>query len=219
MSQTDPPQPPSAPYGAPTTAVAPHGEHPPKKKSLLSRWWFWAIIAVALIVVVSAINAGGGSTEQPVDEGTSQPPAPEEEPEDVPEETAPGIGDTVTTDGFEITVVSVETGVASVGNEFLNEDAQGAFTLVSVTVKNTGNSAETVFSASFTLRDAQAREFDASSTASVYLGDTGFAFEKINPGNTASGILVFDLPAGVSPQALEFSANLFGRDSVLIDLS
>lgn len=228
MSHIDPApegaQPPAAPYGAPTAPELPtQSESAPKKKSILARWWFWVIVVVALFVVIGAINGAGGSGE-PAGGGApqqdaSQEPAEEDATEEEAEESLPGVGDTVVVDGFEITVTSVEGGVASVGNEYLSEDAQGEFTLVSVEVTNTGNSAETVLSSSFTVLDADAREFDASSTASIYLGDEGFAFEQINPGNTASGILAFDLPAGTDAQTLEFAPGFFGTNAVTIALN
>lgn len=236
MSQNEPIQPPAVPYGAPAAPAAPpqyggpsqYGRPPEKKKPLLARWWFWAIVVVAAIIVIGSASGGndaGGqpagdddvAQEQVADEGTASEAA--EEAEEEPAEPEPhGIGDTVVLAGFEITVTSIETGVSSVGDQYLSEDAQGAFVLLGIEVTNTGASAETVLSSSFIVRDADDREFDASSTASIYLGDSGFSFEEINPGNTASGILAFDLPEGTAPQTLEFSPGWFGGENARIAL-
>lgn len=221
-------QPPASPYGAPTApAPAPQDSAAPKKKSILTRWWFWLIVVVVVIGIIGALS-GAGDAEEPADGGTVQEPAtagddadaqeaeepaveePEQEEQAASEEARPGIGDTVTVGDFEVTVTSIESGVASVGSDFLSEDAQGAFTLLNVEVTNIGSSAETIFSSSFTVLDAAEREFDANSTASIYLGDSGFMFEQINPGNTARGILVFDLPADTVAETLEFSPGFFG---------
>ncbi len=224
-------QPPASPYGAPTApALPPQDAAAPKKKSILKRWWFWLIIVIVVIGLINAVN-GGGDAEEPAGGGTAQEPstsgdedAHEQEPDaeepegTTPDQVHPGIGDTVTVGDFEITVTSIETGVASVGGDYLSEDAQGAFTLLNVEVTNIGKSGETVFSSSFTVLDADEREFDAHSTASLYLGDSGFMFEQINPGNTAKGILVFDLPVDVVPEVLEFSPGFFGS-GVTIDLT
>jgi hypothetical protein len=181
------------------------------------------VSSLAAAVVDAADEVGTDSSasapvaERPAGEA---PVADDEAAEDAPvEEPAPaGLGDTVVVDDFEITVTSVETGVPSVGNEYVSEEAQGAFTLLSIDVTNTGNSAETVISSGFTVRDPDGREFEASATASIYLEETGFVFEQVNPGNTASGVIVFDLPADIAPQTLEFQPGLFGGETAVISL-
>ncbi|UWF77543.1 MULTISPECIES: DUF4352 domain-containing protein [Microbacterium] len=223
---TPPAQPPAAPYGAPAAPVPPPA--PERKRSVLTRWWFWVIAGVVVLGVVGAVAGGGDrspeSASAPAAEkqAEDQPAegAAEDQPAEEPAETPmPGIGEKVVMDGFEITVTSIETGVPSVGGEYASEQAQGAFTLLHIDVTNTGTAAETIISSSFTVRDAEGREFEAHPTASLYLQDTGFAFEQINPGNTASGIVVFDLPAGTAPHTLEFQPGMFGGKSVTIALT
>ncbi len=211
--------PPATPYGAPTAPGLPPESAPASKKPIFKRWWFWALAIVAVIIVITVVNSGGGSDKPSGGTTpTAAPTAGETSAPAEPEETLPGIGDKVVIEGLEITVTSIETGRDSVGSGGLSEKAQGAFTLLGVSITNVGTTAETVISSSFIVLDDAAREFESSLTASLYLGGSGFAFEKINPGNTASGILVFDLPKGTDPKTLRFTPGFFGP-SVEIDLT
>jgi hypothetical protein len=112
---------------------------------------------------------------------------------------------------FEFTVASVECGKPSVGtNEYLTKQAQGQFCLVNVTVKNIGSEAQTFDSSSQYLYDAANSKFSADGTASLYANPQGSTFlNQINPGNSVSGILVFDVPKDKTPVTAELHDSPF----------
>ncbi|GAA0036098.1 MULTISPECIES: DUF4352 domain-containing protein [Brevibacterium] len=216
----------------------PYGQKPPKqKKPLYKRWWFWLIIVIVVIGLINAIGGGGGDTEdtgstnsQGGEAGTAEEKKPEdkaaedkdsaqkpaEEKKEAPAEY--GMGDAVNADGWEITVNKVEDGVSTVGNEYLNTKAQGQFVKVSLSVKNTKNSPELFFEDNIKLGDDKGNTYSSDSEAGLYADEDSILFlEEINPGNTAEGVLVFDVPKDVSPDRLTFEGGIFS-DPVEISL-
>jgi hypothetical protein len=175
--------------------------------------------ALVVLVVVVGIATSGGSDDPATpeaapaapadtagaDEGAAEAPA--EEPVEAP--AAPGIGTAVQDGKCEFTVTSVEPGVAWVGNDVLGQDAQGQYVLVHLTVTNVGTEAQYFYDGSQKEFDAQDREFSADSTAAVYLGDGSTFLNQINPGNTVSGTVVFDVPADTTLTRVELHDSPF----------
>nr|NLD40667.1 DUF4352 domain-containing protein [Actinomycetales bacterium] len=149
-------------------------------------------------------------------------PAPAEEApaQEAPAEEAPagetlaGIGETVEVGDFAITVTGVEAGIQRVGSEMFGEDPQGQFVTVALTVTNNGNSAEYFFDSGQKLVDEQGREH-SSSSAVMYLEDNNLLITQINPGNSASGMLLYDIPVDATPVQIQLSSGLFGRGVVV----
>ncbi|HJA37867.1 MAG TPA: DUF4352 domain-containing protein [Candidatus Brevibacterium intestinigallinarum] len=216
------------------TGPHPGAPVPPKrKKPLLKRWWFWVLAVVALFVVIG-IAGGGGEESAPdtaeaeaatadapdsadADEAAGQDAVEAEnavaEEADEPAEAAAafGLGDAVATGDWEITVSDVQSGVSQVGDEFLGSTAQGQYILVDIAVKNTGSSPSYFFEDDVKLLDDAGNTYATDSEASLYTTESGdvFLLEEINPGNTASGVIVFDVPADASPNVLEFQGGIF----------
>lgn len=124
-------------------------------------------------------------------------------------QSVPGIGTPVRDGKFEFTVTKVEKGVAQVGSEFFNEKADGQFVLVHITVKNIGDKAQTLFDSEQDLKDAQGRSFSTDSGASIAMEDNDVWMNEINPGNTAKGVLVYDMPADAQPTEIELHDSMF----------
>jgi len=186
---------------------------------------------VVLLAVVGASLGGGGDDEPSTPaavagadgaDGAGEPgttggapeaePAPEEPAaeEPAPEEAAaPGIGIAVRDGKFEFTVTSVETGVATVGDEYLNAQAQGQFVLVHMTVTNIGDRAQMFDGSSQKLLDSAGREHSADSSAAIYLGDANSFLTDVNPGNSVEGTVVFDVPADAVPTSIELHDSMF----------
>jgi hypothetical protein len=144
---------------------------------------------------------------------SSTPPLPNTSTEGV----APaGIGDQVQDGSFTFTVTDVQTGLRALGESFLRTEAQGEFVLVHVTVTNVGADSTTFMGANQTLLDTQGREFTAdSSTAVMNVPDSASLFTPINPGNSVEGVLVFDVPEGLSPAAIELHESMFSGGAVV----
>ncbi|WP_152347798.1 DUF4352 domain-containing protein [Brevibacterium sp. CFH 10365] len=201
----------------------PYGQKPPKQeKPLLKRWWFWLLVVIVIIAIASALGGGGEDTS--TSEGGSSDSqqsgeAAEKESADKPaEEASYGIGDTVAADDWEITVAKVEDGVSQVGDEFLNAQAQGQFVQIELSVKNTGSEPNFFYEDDIKLGDDSGNTYSADSEAGIYAAENNILFlEEINPGNTAEGALVFDVPEDVDPNKLTFAGGLFS-DPVEISL-
>jgi hypothetical protein len=128
------------------------------------------------------------------------------------EPTAPGIGEATAAGDLAITVTGIESGLTQVGSEYVGAEAQGQYVLVHVTITNEGNESENFWESDATLVDDQGRVHDTSSD-SIYLeGETGWLVTSINPGNTAEGTLLFDIPADAVPDLARFSPGLFSDD-------
>jgi len=217
-------QDPAAAHVTPASAGVPLAPPtPPRKRSWFARHKVLTGLgaAVVLVVVISVAANGGGSGGTP-DAGTTatavkdagatkDKPAAAKPADEKPAKAdeAPGIGDAVRDGKFEFTVTKVQKGVAEVGDEYLNEKAQGQFVLVHVTVKNIGKEAQTFDDSNQTLRDTDGRKFDADSEAGIYLDDSNAFLNDINPGNTVKGIVVFDVPKDATIASLELHDSMF----------
>jgi hypothetical protein len=197
----------------PSTPEAPE----PKKKSWFARHKVLTGIAgVAVLAVVGTAMSGGSddSTVAATDtdseaaveaeaetpaEGTQEEPAAEAEApaaEEAPAEAIATIGTPVRDGQFEFVVLGVETGVASVGGEF-GETAQGEYTLVEMTVTNIGDEPQMFTDSDQTGFDSQGRELNADTSAGIWANEDARGFlEDINPGNSVTVKVVYDLPAG-----------------------
>ncbi|WP_433531869.1 DUF4352 domain-containing protein [Micromonospora sp. CA-263727] len=133
---------------------------------------------------------------------------------------SPGVGDKVRGGDFELTVNGVKCGISQVGSDFLNTKAQGTFCKVSVTVKNVTKSAHTFHAdGSLTAKDASGREFEADGEAGIYGNSDGQGFlDKINPGNSVTANVYFDVPKGTKLKTITLDAGLFtfAEDAVVV---
>ena len=118
--------------------------------------------------------------------------------------------------GASSTVTKVECGIAQIGSEFLNKNAQGQFCKVYVTVTNIGNEARTFHDSSQYAYNAAGQKYDADGAAGMYLeGDSHAFLEEINPGNSVNGIIVFDIPKDAQIVKLELHDSAFSGGVVV----
>lgn len=149
-------------------------------------------------------SAQEGTAEETVTQDTTEPAAAEPA---APE--SPGIGDAVRDGKFEFVVTGVEDGGTEVGNEFLSEKAQGRFQLIHITVTNIGDEPQMMSDSNQRVKDEQGRSFEVDSMAGIHLDDNDIWLEDINPGNTVTGTLVFDMPEGSTPVEIELHDSMF----------
>lgn len=215
------------PYAQQHYAQQPYGQpQPPAKKK---RKWPWVVGGVVLVLVVGGMLGGGddeksttaqattSSTAAPVAAGNapsaavvapvesvSPAPAPESE------QAAPGIGQEVRDGKFGFVVTGVETGVTTLGdNPYLQKDALGQFVLVSVTVTNVSDKAQSYFGSNQKLIDVQGREFENDAMAAINLEAETAIGGDINPGLSQNITIVFDIPADAVPATLEVHDSVF----------
>lgn len=219
-------------------ATAPEaGETTTKKKPFYKRGWFWL---VALVIVVIAVNAAGGDDEdatasnsdENAEEATTEEdsdstegdPAQDEGEEDAADGEADGgesygVGESFAVNDWAITVNGVGERTATIGDEFMNTEAQGEFLPVDLSVANEGDSASTFFASDFVAVDDEGREFNYSSDATIYGASDGAVslLDEINPGNSIEGTIYFDVPEGTNVVAIDTNAG-FLSDPVRVNL-
>ena len=189
------------PTGAGTTP--PPTMAPKKKRTGLKV----AAGAFAVLVIIMAASGGGSGTTE----------APEAETPAAPEPGAPGIGDPVRDGKFEFTVTGVKTGVAQVGGEYLSSQAQGAYTLVTLTITNVGDEPQTFSSSNVKGTDSQGRELDSDTTATLYADEGNDSWiSAINPGNGITATVVFDIAATESLRSVTVHDSVFSGGSEVV---
>lgn len=202
-----------------------------KKKPFYKRVWFWLLAIVVVIII--AVSGGGEDEDEAtgadVEEQTPEQQSEQEEgaaDEGAPaeEEEAEGgdtfaIGDEFAVNDWSITITGVGERTDTIGDEFLNTQAQGVFLPVDLVVTNDGDSASYFFASDFVAVDDQDREFSYSSDATLYGAADGAVslLDEINPGNSIEGRLYFDVPADAEVIALDINAG-FLSDPVRVSL-
>jgi Domain of unknown function (DUF4352) len=185
----------------------------------------WGIItsAVALVLsVVGLVILVGLIGTVAEDVGTTpadpapQPaePAPEsasaqEEPAEPAPEAGPGIGDGAVDGDFTFVVTAVEDGPPIIGTADFGVEPQGKFVLATMTITNNGDSAGSFFGSNQFLIDTEGRKASADDEAAIYLDEAQSLYEPINPGNSTTGIVVFDIAVDAVPASLELHDSAF----------
>ncbi|NMM32105.1 MAG: DUF4352 domain-containing protein [Cellulomonas sp.] len=126
-----------------------------------------------------------------------------------PAPAAAAVGTPVRDGKFEFTVTSIKPGVPSVGSDAFGQKAQGQFVLMHLTIKNIGDKAQYFDGSSQKAFDAQGREFSSDAGAAIYLEDSNSFLNEINPGNTVTGTVVFDMPRDAAIAKLELHDSPF----------
>ena len=209
-----------------------------KARSKAERPWYQKkrfIIPLALlllVVIVSVISNGDDDGGQPADtsddtaagsndlaeeETANEEDLPEDAPEDaefarVGEEARDGQFAFVV-DDFECVGDTIEA-----ENEFLDDaEAQGQFCLLTITVENIGDSEQSLFASNQYLYDEQERRFSASNDFEVMMALETPIYDSINPGNSMTGTIVFDVPEDAEIEFAELHDSALSG-GVLVDL-
>lgn len=159
---------------------------------------------ILLGIIVSAAGGGNKSNSNTSNSSSSNSSSSSEA------ETAK-IGQPANDGKFEFTIKSVECGKTSVGsNQYLTKTAQGQYCLLSVTVKNIGDQAQSLVSSNQYLLNASGQKYSADDMATIYNAPNGTSwYNDINPGNSVEGAIVFDLPKDQTPATAELHDSAF----------
>jgi uncharacterized protein DUF4352 len=188
---------PGQPYGVP-----PGYPQPPTRR----KKWPWIVGGLVLLSVLGCIGVFslfvGGAAEV----------ANQMDKDQKGENAVVGVMGKPATDGkFQFTVTGLECGLDRVGGEF-GEKAHGEFCVVSLSVKNVADTAEAIIDTSQQAIDGKGNTYSVNSTAGISAGgDSALLFENINPGNTARGKLVFDVPEGTELTAVILHESMYTR--------
>jgi hypothetical protein len=169
------------------------------------------VVGIVVGFTLLTIGAGIGGANQQAPKaapGSTEAPA-TEAPTTSPNDKVPGIGDPASDGQFTFIVQGVECGESAIGSGLFAEDAQGEYCLVDMKVRNTGHVSQMMDSSSQIMFIGN-KEYAASSDAVLALDESeNFFLEEINPGNSVSGVVVFDIPRGGKPDRLELHDSLF----------
>lgn len=174
-------------------------EHIPKVKQPRPRRKMSALGVVGLVIIVFI---GIGVISAMISAGIK--------PSESTKQAAPSlIGATVSDAGFNFVVNSFKCGETEIttGDVVISKaDAQGQFCRLNITVTNTGNTASSIRAYSQYLFNTKGQRFEydvhATSTADGnYIGSQ--LNDDINPGNSVTADIVFDVPVGDAPTIAE----------------
>ena len=182
--------------------------------------WFkkHKILTVILVLVVLGVVGGamGGGSTPTADNNKSASSSSNKNKE----ESMPKIGQAARDGKFEFKVSKIKCGETKVGDQYLNEKAQGQFCRLTLNIENISDEAQSLFSNDQKLIDSKGREFAADDTATIYASSGGSGstwFDEINPGNSVKGDIIFDVPKGAKITTAELHDSSFSG-GVKVDL-
>lgn len=127
---------------------------------------------------------------------------------------AAGVGDTVRSGDLGLTVTDVRAR-SEVSDDFgYTEEARGKFVIVDVRAQNTGDDQYSFFAGSVNAYDDEGQEYSSTSDVAFVLGETDLA-EPINPGQSATGYIAYDVPEGVTLSHIEVSGGFLAEPVVV----
>lgn len=175
-----------------------------------------AALLLALPGCSSAAPSSANAPAAPVAD-TSAADAPVEQTADAAvAPDAPGLNTPVTVGSLEFTALGITEIGTTIGESPLSQDAQGTFLQLDLKVANVGNKSETFLDTYVKLVDAAGNTYDADSMAAVYLqSDAKTWLSGINPGNAVEGPVIFDVPVGTQPVAVQVTDNMFKKGETI----
>ena len=204
-----------------------------KKTPFYKKWWF---ILLVVLIAYGAVTKGGGSISSNNSTATQTTSSTEQATNDKKEETAvseeskstekksvaqamPKIGE-VTKVGDVEYIVNSKSVSQNVGGEY-GKTANGSYLILNVTVKNSGKKSITVTNDFFKLLKGDT-EYETDSVAGMYANEEGkFFLSELNPENSITGNVVFDLnaeTANASGLVLQVQTGVWGTQKGKINL-
>ena len=208
-----------------------------KKTPFYEKWWLrW----LGVLIAYGTVTKGGGSitsnnstsnstatqttssTEQATNDKNGKTAVSEESKSDEKKSVAqaiPKIGE-VTKVGDVEYIVNSKSISQNVGGEY-GKTANGSYLILNVTVKNSGKKSITVTNDFFKLLKGDT-EYETDSVAGMYANEEGkFFLSELNPENSITGNVVFDLnaeTANASGLVLQVQTGVWGTQKGKINL-
>lgn len=184
--------------------TAPQPPTTPQKKSNAGRN---VLAFVAIVVVLFAIGKCGSGDNKTSSSSSSSSSSSHSSAAPATPTAAPA-GSAVRDGKFEFRVLSMTRAqqAGDLSNQFEVVDAQGEFIILTMSVTNIGDEAQSYFGGNQKLVDTSGREYQANSEADMWANKgTG----DINPGNSIQVQAAFDVPPGTQPAELEVHDSMF----------
>ncbi|KWX66542.1 DUF4352 domain-containing protein [Mycobacterium sp. NAZ190054] len=173
---------------------------PPPKKSNTGKVLLFSMLGVVLFFGGCGLLLAAG-TDSKNDRGSSSSAAgaPSYAPSQ-PEPSTPAIaapGSAVRDGKFEFKILGV-TSAKRVsdpsGNRYMTTDAQGIFVVIDLQITNIGDQPQNFFGSNQKLYDTNGRQYAVDSRADMYMNAGESIMGDINPGNSITRKLAFDVP-------------------------
>jgi hypothetical protein len=121
----------------------------------------------------------------------------------------PGLGDPVRDGTFEFVVLDMECGIEEISFGFLSRQARGQYCVLEISVENIGDIPWFFTDAAQFVEAADGTRENAGSRAG-FLANEGFDVfaNAIDPGDSVTGRLVFDIPADTTVSTIELHDSL-----------
>jgi len=173
---------------------------------------------VVVFIVLGAIGAAGGSGSSSTSSSSSSSSSATTKATEAAKPSGPAIGSSAADGKFAFAVWKVDCTKKTVGGALGTSTAQGHYCILTLSVKNIGKEAQTVFSSNMKLIDDQGREFKSDDMALINTGQTDLWLNEVNPGNQLDGKLYFDVPTDAKIVTAELHDSAFSG-GVKIDLT
>lgn len=182
-----------------------------KQGNWFKRHKILTVLGAIIVIAIIANVANGGSSD--TNNATNNASSGTSKTNETKTDAMPKIGQAARDGKFEFIVNSVKCGETTVGtNEYLQDKATGQFCRVNMSIKNIGNEAQSLFADNQKLIDDQNRQYSYDSTATIYAtpSDSGSTwYDQINPGNSVTGDILFDVPADATLTTAELHDSAF----------
>lgn len=194
-----------------------------------SKSWFGRhkLLTIVGVVVLIAIAGGASSGDKSTDNSAASTTSPSSSSNNTTKSkeadsksTTAKVGEAARDGKFEFVVKSVKCGVPSVSDSsgYITKTAQGQYCVMSLSVKNIGDKRQMFSEDDQKLLNASNQQYSPDTTATLYNDNNMDVFMgEINPGNSVSGSIVFDIPKGQTPVTAELHDSAFS-DGVKVTL-
>jgi len=186
-----------------------------KQKSWFRRHWILtAVICFIIFFIILGVILDQSTPSNNPPSANNVESAPK------PETQIFSIGQKIAISDIKYTVDEAATAL-TIGSEYINEEADGIFVIISLTVENDRNREIFLSSNDFKLKDSQDRRYNADNSAGMYLNTMGynaFMFKTLGAGLKTSGEVIFDVPADDKGLVLEISGEGLFSDKAYVNI-
>lgn len=178
----------------------------------------WIAVALMLLAILACGSTSDGSpTAQPQaaqEDAAGEEATPTEaaapEPTEAAAPTGPGaVGEPQQGSGYELTVVSAETGVTEIPGDLPMTAEEGkAYAIAELLITNTGSEPVAYNLFYVKLKDAAGFEY----TISAFGRQPMFQSGELSPGDVVRGFVTFEVPADATGLVLEYVPISFGDE-------
>ncbi|GGK04265.1 Mpr protein [Pilimelia anulata] len=195
----------------------PHPAPPPPAKKRKTPWLIAGGAVLVLCcgggIVAAAVGSNTAATDvaAPTTGEDGTPPAGKKADSAPKKQGTPGVGAPVRDGKFEFVITAKPAcGKTTVGPELLAQKAQGVYCFIPVKVRNIGKESQMFTGANQKATDSKGLEFSNDTGAELLANEGAPTFLKdINPGNSVSGRLVFDVAKGTTLVKIELHDSAF----------